>query len=120
MSLLESVMLGILQGLTEFLPVSSSGHLQLGHDIFGAPQESLLFDVLLHVGTLVAVLWVYRHDLLTIIRETLAGMGRLTDGTTKARPARSGSMKNRKSSAGSPCRLAFWGVTPSPLHSCVL
>lgn len=84
MSLFDAIVLGILQGLTEFLPVSSSGHLQLGHDIFNAPEESLLFDVLLHVGTLVAVLWVYRHDLLTIIRETMAGIGRLSAGPAKA------------------------------------
>jgi len=84
MSLFDAIMLGILQGLTEFLPVSSSGHLQLGHDFFNAPEESLLFDVLLHVGTLVAVLWVYRHDLVGIIRETLSGIRRLAAGPAQA------------------------------------
>jgi undecaprenyl-diphosphatase len=84
MTLLDSLLLGVVQGLTEFLPVSSSGHLQLGHDIFDAAEESLFFDVLLHVGTLIAVFWVYRNDLLTIIRETFAGLMQLPKGVAQA------------------------------------
>jgi undecaprenyl-diphosphatase len=64
---LQAVILGALQGLTEFLPVSSSGHLVLfqewlGEDFF-ASEDALFFDLVLHVGTLLPVLWFYRADL---------------------------------------------------------
>ncbi|MBU1163782.1 MAG: undecaprenyl-diphosphate phosphatase, partial [Proteobacteria bacterium] len=50
MESLQSVMLGIIQGLTEFLPVSSSGHLVLLQNLFGITEPELLFDISLHVG----------------------------------------------------------------------
>lgn len=60
----ESVLLGILQGLTEFLPVSSSGHLVLAQSLLpGFDGPAVAFDVLLHAGTLAAVLIYFRHDL---------------------------------------------------------
>ncbi len=63
MSLLQSILMGILQGLTEFLPVSSSGHLALFKNIFNSNTETgLLFDTMLHLGTLVAVCIVYWKD----------------------------------------------------------
>lgn len=63
MSLLQSILMGILQGLTEFLPVSSSGHLALFKNIFNINTETgLLFDTMLHLGTLVAVCIVYWKD----------------------------------------------------------
>ena len=55
MSILESIILGIVQGLTEFLPVSSSGHLVLLQNIFGINEPQLFFDTMLHLGTLIAV-----------------------------------------------------------------
>lgn len=58
--------LGVLQGFTEFLPVSSSGHLVVGGHLMQIPAQSLLFDVLLHLGTLLPVLWLYRRDLAEI------------------------------------------------------
>jgi undecaprenyl-diphosphatase len=68
--MLESILLGILQGLTEFLPVSSSGHLVLAQEMLtgfeGAPA---VFDVLLHGGTLAAVLIYFRRDLFQIVRD---------------------------------------------------
>jgi undecaprenyl-diphosphatase len=68
----EAIGLGVLQGLTEFLPVSSSGHLRLGHAFFGQPLEgTLAFDVLLHLGTLVAVAFVYRASLRNILGDWL-------------------------------------------------
>ena len=70
MSLLEAIFMGILQGLTEFLPVSSSGHLALFRNLFGIETEAgLLFDVLLHFGTLVAICVVFYKDVAKLIVE---------------------------------------------------
>jgi len=60
---LHIVVLAIVQGLTEFLPVSSSAHLVLVPVVLGWPDQGLAFDVALHVGTLTAVLWYFRRDL---------------------------------------------------------
>lgn len=62
-----AAILGILQGLTEFLPVSSSGHLVMGQKFFGNDYHDILFDVVVHLGTLLAVLLVYRKVLRNII-----------------------------------------------------
>ena len=62
MSLLEAVFLGVLQGVTEFLPVSSSGHLVLAEYFLGLKETSLAFDVTLHLGTLLAVLAFFFRD----------------------------------------------------------
>ena len=59
MSIFEAIIQGIVQGATEFLPVSSSGHLSLAQHIMGVKVDSLLFDILLHLGTLIAVCAVY-------------------------------------------------------------
>ena len=61
MTFLEAIFLGILQGLTEFLPISSSGHLVLAQTYLGLKEPLVFFDVMLHVGTLAAVLVVYRE-----------------------------------------------------------
>ncbi|MBT8255829.1 MAG: undecaprenyl-diphosphate phosphatase, partial [Bacteroidia bacterium] len=66
----EAVLLGVVQGLTEFLPVSSSGHLELGKAILGdqsVPEESLLFTVVLHFATALSTLVVFRKDVWQII-----------------------------------------------------
>ena len=63
MSVLEAVLLGLIQGLTEFLPVSSSGHLVLFQNIFGTTGDHLFFDTMLHIGTLVAVFIVLWKDI---------------------------------------------------------
>lgn len=68
MSLWEAIILGIIQGLTEFLPVSSSGHLVLAQRIFGVHEAVLFFDVMLHVGTLLAVLLVFSRDWIALLR----------------------------------------------------
>jgi undecaprenyl-diphosphatase len=67
---LEAVLLGVVQGLTEFLPVSSSGHLLLGQYFLGLDQDrfGLPFDVALHLGTLVAVVSFFWRDLLRMAR----------------------------------------------------
>lgn len=70
MSLLEAIFMGIIQGLTEFLPVSSSGHLALFKILFGVNTETgMLFDVLLHFGTLVAIYAVFYKDVARLIVE---------------------------------------------------
>lgn len=70
MDIFDAVILGIIQGLTEFLPVSSSGHLELGKAILGdtsVPEESLLFTVVLHFATALSTIVVFRKDILEII-----------------------------------------------------
>ena len=69
MSLLESIFSGILQGITEFLPVSSSGHLVLLHDIFGIKESTLCFDILLHLATLLAVIIYFSGDIADLFRK---------------------------------------------------
>lgn len=68
MELYQGVILGILQGLTEFLPVSSSGHLVLGQIFFGMSESQLVFDISVHVGTLMAVMVVYASDIMAIMK----------------------------------------------------
>ena len=71
MSLIEAIILGVIQGLTEFLPVSSSGHLELGKFLFGdesLPRESMLFTVVLHCATALSTLIVFRKEVLSIIQ----------------------------------------------------
>jgi undecaprenyl-diphosphatase len=69
-SLVLAALLGVVQGLTEFLPVSSSAHLILGREVFGwdAGALGLAFDVACHVGTLLAVLFYFRSDILELLR----------------------------------------------------
>ncbi|HET7458505.1 MAG TPA: undecaprenyl-diphosphatase UppP [Gemmatimonadaceae bacterium] len=62
MTVFQAVVLGVLQGLAEFLPISSSAHLALAPWLFGWPDPGLSFDVALHVGTLAAVLWFFRRE----------------------------------------------------------
>ena len=62
MSILEAIVLAIVQGLTEFLPISSSGHLILARWLFGWDDPGLDFDVAVHVGTLAAILFAFRHE----------------------------------------------------------
>ena len=73
MSLLEAIFMGIIQGLTEFLPVSSSGHLALFKMLFGINTDTgILFDVLLHFATLIAVCVVFYKDIAKLIIEGIA------------------------------------------------
>ena len=70
-NLLKAVLLGLVQGLTEFLPVSSSGHLVLAEKLLNVTIPGLTFEVFLHVGTLISVVWVFRKRLAAIIRSFL-------------------------------------------------
>lgn len=69
MSLLFAAFLGLVQGLAEFLPISSSGHLAVFQNLFGVEEVDTLFDVLLHFATLIAICIAYRHDIADMIRE---------------------------------------------------
>jgi undecaprenyl-diphosphatase len=74
MEIIDAIILGIVQGLTEFLPVSSSGHLELGKAILGdnsIPEESLLFTVVLHFATAISTMVVFRKDIWDIIKGVL-------------------------------------------------
>lgn len=74
MDIIDSIILGIIQGLTEFLPVSSSGHLELGKAILGdesIPKESLLFTVVLHFATALSTIVVFRKDIWSILKGVL-------------------------------------------------
>ena len=82
MNLWEAVFCGIIQGLTEFLPVSSSGHLALAHTLFGMAnvESHLSFDILLHFSTLVVVLIVYHKDVFDLCMALLTMTGKLLHG----------------------------------------
>jgi len=73
MSILEAILLGLVQGLTEFLPVSSSGHLELGKAILGVEAtDQLAFTVLVHGATVLSILVVFRKDILALIKGVFA------------------------------------------------
>jgi len=74
MEIIDAIILGIVQGLTEFLPVSSSGHLEIGKALLGdnsIPEESLLFTVVLHFATAISTMVVFRKDIWDIIKSIL-------------------------------------------------
>jgi undecaprenyl-diphosphatase len=68
MSIVQALILGIVQGATEFIPVSSSGHLVLVPWLLGWPEPGLVFDTIVHWGTLLAILAVFWRDLLALAR----------------------------------------------------
>ena len=68
MSWIEAILLGIVQGLTEFLPVSSSGHLAIGKAIFGIETADLSFEVIVHAATVLATIVVFWKDILALLQ----------------------------------------------------
>ena len=73
MTIVQAIILGVIQGLTEFLPVSSSGHLAIMKNILRMDLETgALYDVLLHVATLVAICIVMRKDIVKLILEFIS------------------------------------------------
>lgn len=79
MSYLHAIILGIIQGVAEFLPISSSGHLSIFQNFFGLTNvegDHLFFDVLLHFGTLIAVFVFYRQEIIDLILEFIAMLKR--------------------------------------------
>ena len=84
MDIIQGIIIGIVQGLTEFLPVSSSAHLVFIQKILGV-QSSLAFDTFLHLGTLIAVMWFFRYDIYKMILSWLSSIrdilrGRFREG----------------------------------------
>ena len=92
MSYIEAIVLGIVQGLTEFLPVSSSGHLLMLQHFFGIEADSvLIFTLLLHVGTLISVFFCYWSDIVELVKELVITISDLIRGKglrLKERPVR--------------------------------
>lgn len=91
MSFLTAVLLGLVQGITEFLPVSSSGHLALLQNVFHIDEADLMFDVMLHVGTLIAIFMVYKSD----VRDMLRGFTLLLTGRGGKRAAQPFRLRRR-------------------------
>ena len=79
----QAIVLGIVQGLTEFLPVSSSGHLVIFQHLFGLKEPELVFDIAVHVGTLIAVVIYFKKDLVVIIAALARMTGQLARGQAK-------------------------------------
>jgi undecaprenyl-diphosphatase len=77
MSKLEAFILGMIQGLTEFIPISSTGHLFLGRSLFGLKEAGLFLDTMLHIGTLIAVLVIYKQELWTILKKPFGKLSML-------------------------------------------
>ena len=94
MEIYQGVVLGILQGLTEFLPVSSSGHLALGRFFFGITEPGIFFEISVHMGTLLAVIVVFFDDiksmLLSLLKhiKTFTSLKQLRDGASKDKDLR--------------------------------
>ena len=91
MSVWKAIFLGLLQGFTEFLPVSSSGHLAVAQNFFGFDSgQSVTFTVLLHLGTLAAVCIMYRRDVWMIIKGFFTLVGKLFTGRLRREGLESG------------------------------
>lgn len=102
MSLLQLGVLALIQGLTEFLPVSSSAHLILVPVVTGWPDQGLVYDVAAHLGTLAAVCWCFRRD--------LAGLG----------AAWAASLGGAPSAEGRRAWLVLWATVPAALAGLLL
>ena len=87
MDMVQAVWLAIIQGLTEFLPISSSAHLILPAQILGWPDQGLAFDVAVHVGSFVAVVIYFRHDLQQLIMAWFKSLPVKAAGTSESRLA---------------------------------
>lgn len=86
MDSLVAAILGIVQGLTEYLPVSSSGHLVLGRELLGVEEPDLFFDIMVHVATLLVTVIFYRRAIGEMARETAADVRERIGGATGDRP----------------------------------
>ena len=72
--MLQAIILGIIQGVAEFLPISSTAHLILAPWIFGWDDPGLAFDVVLHLGTLTGIIAFFRKDFYSILQGMISGM----------------------------------------------
>lgn len=73
MEIFQAIMLGIIEGLTEFLPISSTGHLIVAQDMLGYKDTSKMFTVVIQMGAIAAVIWFYRNELIRIARGLVTG-----------------------------------------------
>lgn len=73
MDIFRAIILGIVEGLTEFLPISSTGHLIVAEDALGYHDTSKLFTVVIQIGAIAAVMWFYRHQLVELMRGIIGG-----------------------------------------------
>lgn len=80
MNMVDTILLGIMQGLTEFLPISSSGHLTLLQNLLGFKEPQLLLDVVLHFGTLFSICFYFRSDLKNMLTESINFTKKFTSG----------------------------------------
>jgi undecaprenyl-diphosphatase len=103
MNILQAIILGIVQGATEFIPVSSSGHLVLVPWLLRWPSPGLVFDTVLHLGTLLALIAVFWRDLLALaaawLRSVITFLGRVIRRASSDAPSGDGSPQ---------ARLAWW------------
>lgn len=86
MNNIETIFLGIVQGLTEFLPVSSSGHLVIFENLLGMKEPEILLDASLHLGTLIAVCIYFRNDLVNMVTELWSFVSPASKKQEVARP----------------------------------
>ena len=88
MGLLRAVVLGLVQGITEFLPISSTAHLRITPELFGWQDPGAAFDAIIQLGTVAAVLVFFRHDIVRMLRAWVEGIRRRDLlGTTESRLA---------------------------------
>ena len=85
MSLLEAALLGLIQGATEFLPISSSGHLSIARWLFGWDDPGLAFDAAVHAGALAAILWAYRREIAALLKGLRSAGAPAVDGVRPRR-----------------------------------
>jgi undecaprenyl-diphosphatase len=71
MGILEAIIIGIIQGLSEFLPVSSSGHIELAKEVLSVPKEGMLFTIVVHTATALSTIVIFRKDIVEIIKGLL-------------------------------------------------
>ena len=116
MNILQAIILGIVQGATEFIPVSSSAHLVLVPWALGWPNPGLAFDTILHMGTLLAVVAVFWHDLVTLATAWLRSVATLL-ASVMCGPE-STPVSDPQQDSGTEARLAWWillGTMPAAL-----
>ncbi len=73
MAILQAILLGIIEGLTEFLPISSTGHLVVAERLIGYKDTAELFTVIIQLGAIASVIWYYRKDLVARVKDLFAG-----------------------------------------------
>ncbi|MCP4695051.1 MAG: UDP-diphosphatase, partial [Desulfobacterales bacterium] len=81
---IQAFILGVVQGLTEFLPISSSGHLVIFQNLFGLKKPELFFDVCVHIGTMAAVMFYFRQEIGSIIASVVRFIGAFFSGKASA------------------------------------